>query len=100
MGLEPAQLIDDEAVTRGAVEQHDKPGEEEQERDEQRKELIKQSWCPIARALHLKGIRTRVHSYIVHQNACPSDTLTANGPSPFCRFKGTPKSTRIGPKLE
>ena len=33
-----------------------------------------------------------------HQNAWPSETVTANGPSPFCRLSGMPKSMRIGPK--
>ena len=76
-------------------------GEQEQQGDEQREQLIEQAPRPVlakaaARRLLAGGFDRRVG----HQKACPSETVTANGPSPFWRLSGTPKSTRIGPKLE
>ena len=86
----------------GAVEQNDQPGQQEQQRDEQGEELVEQPACPVvARMPEVpRHVALALHEGISHQNACPSETLTANGPSPFWRFSGTPRSTLIGPKLE
>ena len=40
-------LVDDEAVARGAVEQHQEDREQEQERDEKREQLIQQAQAPV-----------------------------------------------------
>ncbi len=89
-------------MTGRAVEEHEQRREEEQQRDEQREQLIEKAPAPIGPesapsaapngALGDRGLG--------HQNACPSETVTATGPSPFWRLSGTPTSIRIGPKSE
>ena len=84
-----------------AVEQHEQPGEQEQQHDKQGDQLIEQAPPPVPpepRSRRSGG--AGVESSFDHQKAWPSDTVTANGPSPFCRLSGTPMSTRMGPKLE
>src|SRR6185437_877436 len=99
--FELAELVDDEAVTGRAVEEDEQRCEQEQEGDEQSEQLVEQAPAPVTpeadarrRGFGVLGDR------FGHQKACPSETVTANGPSPFCRSSGKPRSTRIGPKLE
>ena len=93
--------VDDEAVTGRAVEQHEQAREEEQQRHEQREQLVQKPPRPVFAKPHPRRFAALGgDSYVGHQKAWPSETVTANGPSPFCRLSGTPKSTRIGPKLE
>ena len=78
------------------------PASRNSKRDEQRQQLIEQAPRPIL----AKAARRRFRAagddrrFSHRQNAWPSDTVTATGPSPFSRFSGTPTSMRIGPKLE
>ena len=94
--------VDDEAMAGRAVEQHEQPGEEEQQRDEQSEQLIEQPPRPVRpkRACGGSSSPVGVDDHVGHQKAWPSETVTATGPSPFCRLSGTPTSMRIGPKLE
>src|SRR6185312_12001936 len=99
--LDPGDSVDDPAVPRRAVEQDQQNGEQEQQRDEQSEQLVEQPPRPIASQPPARLPFGRcLDGNFGHQKACPSDTVTANGPSPFWRLSGTPKSTRIGPKLE
>jgi hypothetical protein len=99
--FKPCDAIDDEAVPGRAVEEDDQTGEQEQQGEKQREQLIEQSLSPVPPQPDRR--RLVGHPFdddLGHQNACPSDTVTANGPSPVWRLSGMPTSTRIGPKLE
>ena len=98
---EPAEPIDDETVAGRAVEEDEQRREEEEERDEQSEQLVEEPPAPVAAKLHLRRLRARrFDHHLVHQNAWPSETVTAKGPSPFWRLSGIPTSTRIGPNSE
>jgi len=88
-------------VARRSVEQDQGSREQEEERHEQRQKLVGEAARPVlAESAARRFGALGDGDGLGHQKAWPSETVTATGPSPFWRFSGTPKSTRIGPKLE
>src|SRR6476646_9204327 len=91
-GLQFANPVDDEAMSGRSVEEDQGPGKKNEQGDKQSEQLVEQPARPIGTDAPGRRPGFDWNRGLVHQNAWPSETVTAIGPSPFWRFSGTPTS--------